>query len=128
MRVYLGRQSLVVILPVPNLAPSGELRDLLTNNEICIPTPQTVGPDYDKVRGKWREVLWGFIFLSLYLWDLYNTCQKQKDDLDTLSWLIPRKGKGTSLPFQLEGSSGVIKSSFSKAQDPTMFICSPFSE
>ena len=51
----------------------------------------------------------GFIFLSLYLWDLYNTCQKQEDDLDTLSWLIPRKGKGTSLPFQLEGSSGVIK-------------------
>ena len=66
MWVYLGRQSLVVILPVPNLAPSGELRDLLTNNEICIPTPQSVGPDYDKVRGKWREILWG-VHLSLSL-------------------------------------------------------------
>lgn len=56
----------------------------------------------------------GFIFLSLYL---YDPCQKLKDDLDTLSWPIPRKGKGTSLPFRLEGPSGVIESSFSKAQD-----------
>lgn len=62
----LGRQSLVVILPVPNLAPSGELRDLFIKHKICIPTHQTVGPDYDKVRGKWREVLWG-VHLSLSL-------------------------------------------------------------
>lgn len=70
----------------------------------------------------------GFIFLSLYLWDLYDPCQKLKDDLDTLSWPIPRKGKGTSLPFQLEGPSGVILSSFLKAQDPKMLVCNPFSE